>query len=553
MNAIDFILKSSGTRAEDCDVIVYAGNCQSPIQLKIKRISRYTVKDYVKEMHEYWKPVLYKKIKSDFFEKIIYEEKFKNVNLPYDFGFLKQLPIENLNRHFNEERLRTISSVLEIEKEKIHFVDHHTAHANYAYFASNHENSKNAVIVTADSWGDGCNASIWITEKHDIKEIFRTGMCHLARMYRWITLLLGMKPSEHEYKVMGLAPYAKQYMRESAYKIFDETLIVDGIDFKWEKKPKDMYFHFKKKLEGIRFDGIAAGLQLWLEETLTLWITNIMKQTGAQELYFSGGLSMNVKANKEILKIPDVKNFYVPPSGGDESLSMGGAFYLSNKFGVNPTQLDNAYLGHSVGEGESENAIKSLRRYNNIKIIENPENQYISELLVKGRILARCTGKMEFGARALGNRSILCDPSKYELIRLINENVKNRDFWMPFTPSILHERADDYLVNPKGISAPYMTIAFDSTHLARQHLKAAIHPYDFTIRPQIVTPDVNPEYYIIIKDFERKTGIGALLNTSFNLHGQPIVCTAQDAVHTFLNSGLDGLILPGFLILKNDK
>jgi len=121
---------------------------------------------------------------------------------------------------------------------------------------------------------------------------------------------------------------------------------------------------------------------------------------------------------------------------------------------------------------------------------------------------------------------------------------------MPFTPSILVERAQDYLVNPKHLKAEYMTIAFDSTPLAREHLKAAIHPYDFTVRPQLVSPDTNKGYYELIKSFEKKTGIGGLLNTSLNLHGYPIVCTAEDAIETFVRSGLDGMILPEFLILK---
>ncbi len=126
----------------------------------------------------------------------------------------------------------------------------------------------------------GCNATISVVEDGKIKEIHRTAMCNLARMYKWITLLLGMKPHEHEYKVMGLAPYAKDYIRNPAYNIFKETLVVDGLDFRWNKKPSDMYFYFKDKLEGVRFDGIAAGLQMWVEELLSEWVTNLMKHTG---------------------------------------------------------------------------------------------------------------------------------------------------------------------------------------------------------------------------------------------------------------------------------
>jgi len=123
---------------------------------------------------------------------------------------------------------------------------------------------------------------------------------------------------------------------------------------------------------------------------------------------------------------------------------------------------------------------------------------------------------------------------------LINEKIKFRDFWMPFTPSILQERADDYLVNPKKLPASYMTLGFDSTMRARKEIRAAIHPADFTVRPQLVTPELNPGYYALIKAFEKKTGIGALLNTSLNLHGEPIVCNVADAIKTLVESGLDG-------------
>jgi carbamoyltransferase len=367
-----------------------------------------------------------------------------------------------------------------------------------------------------------------------------------------MTLLLGMKPNEHEYKVMGLAPYARDYVREPAYRVFKETLVVDGLDFKWKQKPTDMYFYFRDRFQGVRFDGIAAGLQLWLEEMVCEWIGNIMNHTGAEVLYYSGGLSLNVKANKSLAELPVIKEFHIPPSGGDESLSMGAAFYLGAELGDKPLPLENAYLGYEPSKNEAAEAVKPFRDQRDYEVIDNPGEDLLAELLAGGKVLARCVGRMEFGARALGNRSILCDPSKPENLNLINQKIKFRDFWMPFTPSILEERAQDYLVNPKKLQASYMTIAFDSTVLARKHIRAAIHPADFTVRPQLVSRKLNPEYYALIKAFESKTGVGALLNTSLNLHGDPIVCNVADAIKTLLESGLDGLILPGVLLLRRD-
>jgi len=550
-HAINSVLETSRLGNADIDYVVFAGKHFDALQMKIKRVTRFSISDYIREQKQYWKKILIEGGTSDFWDAIAREERFSNMEGNYyDYSFMENQPKSKWDDFAGMIRCDAVKKHLGKDKHKVRFLDHHKGHAYYAYFASPHDISKKAAIVTADGWGDGCNATISVAENGVIKEIHRTKMCNMARMYRWATLLLGMKPNEHEFKVMGLAPYAKDYICEPAYKIYKETLVVDGLDFKWNKKPSDMYFYFKDKLDGIRFDGIAAGIQLWLEDLLSEWITNIMKYTNTRELYYSGGLSMNVKANKVISDLPLIEKLYVSPSGGDESLAMGCGFAISSEMGCKPVPLHDAYLGYEVSKTETIEATEQLRNKSNYSIIENPNDEMISELLVQGMVLGRCVGRMEFGARSLGNRAILCDPSKYENIRIINEKIKFRDFWMPFTPSILAERADDYLVNPKGIDAYYMTIAFDSTPLAREHIKAAIHPYDFTVRPQLVSPEINQDYHSLIKAFEKRSGIGALLNTSLNLHGQPIVCTAEDAIDTFVNSGLDGMILSGTLILK---
>ena len=549
--AIDYVIEAAKISAGGLDAVAVATKvCGNPLQHKIKSDVFFTISDYISEMHDYWKPRLYENRETDFWVRIAAEPRFNHKGSSYRYDFLANMPQSLWGEAFVNERIRAISEHLAIPKDRIHFIDHHMAHASYAYHASHDPLMRRAAVVTADSWGDGCNATISVVENGRLREIYRTQMCNLARMYRWMTLLLGMKPLEHEYKVMGLAPYAKEYQSDPVYKIFSETLVVDKLDFKWKNKPDDMYFYFRDKFEGLRFDGIAAGLQRWLEKMLSEWITNIFAYTDAEVLYYSGGLSMNVKANNVLAKLPEMKAFYVPPSGGDESLAMGAAYKLAIDKGSRIYCLENAYLGYSPTELDIADAIKICVE-NGYHVVRDADDDFIADLLVKGMVIARCCGKMEFGARALGNRSILCDPSKYENIRLINEKIKGRDFWMPFTPSILDERARDYLINPKGLQAKYMTIAFESTALARKELRAAIHPYDYTVRPQLVTKKQNPEYYSLIKAFERKTGIGAVLNTSLNLHGQPIACTAMDAAVVLLNSGLDGLILLGAFILKN--
>ena len=187
-----------------------------------------------------------------------------------------------------------------------------------------------------------------------------------------------------------------------------------------------------------------------------------------------------------------------------------------------------------------------------MQIIEQPSHEETAKLLAEGMVIARCAGRMEFGARALGNRSILADPRELRVKDKINAMIKNRDFWMPFAPIVLDRYVDRYLINPKGLQSPHMTIGFETTEEGFDAMIAACHPADKTARPQILTKDVNPEVYALIEAFEEITGCGAVLNTSFNLHGFPIVNTPAEALDVFTRSGLDGLLLAKYLILKCD-
>ena len=182
--------------------------------------------------------------------------------------------------------------------------------------------------------------------------------------------------------------------------------------------------------------------------------------------------------------------------------------------------------------------------------VEEANNETVSDLLMKGFIIGRCDGRMEFGARALGNRSILASPEKRSSVRAINEKIKNRDFWMPFAPSLIEEYAHRYIENPKKIRSPFMSIGFRSTNEAKMRLGAVTHPADKTLRPNLVSRAMNAKYYDLIHAFYKKSGLGALLNTSFNLHGKPIVNTAADAYQVFLKTDLDAVILGDKLVSR---
>ena len=536
--SIDYCLEEGAINKDEIDFIACA-RLDLPAYFEVtKRYPKFSIDDYVKENNEYWKPKLIEKKDIDYFS--IFP---KVVNKYYDFSFLENTEKSKWNELFKKERLRNIVNEFNISEEKVVFVDHHACHAHYAYFMSPFR--KNVLIITADAFGDGCNCSISIGNERSIELKFKSANHNLARLYKYITLLLGMKPNEHEYKVMGLAPYANEYIIKKPYQVFNSTLYVDGLDFKYQEKPTDHYFWFKEKLEGCRFDGIAGGLQKYVEDIMKKWVTNALKIFKKDTVVISGGLGLNIKINQEIAAIPEVQNIFVAGGGGDESLSIGSALFLSNKLDLQ-NEFNSPLHDYHGPEIEPCNIEKILEEKNvksKFHIKYNISNKEIAEYLKDDWIIGRCKGRSEFGPRSLGNRSILANPSNIENYRKINQQIKFRDFWMPFTPSILLERVNDYVLNPKNISSPYMTIAFNATDLAKKELIAAIHPSDYTIRPQFVDKKYNTDYHDLISKFEKDTGIGGLLNTSLNLHGEPVVGNAFDALHTLLNSELDALVI----------
>ena len=183
-------------------------------------------------------------------------------------------------------------------------------------------------------------------------------------------------------------------------------------------------------------------------------------------------------------------------------------------------------------------------------VVENPSLTEVCKLLFSGKIVGRIDGPAEFGARALGNRSILANPSIPESVQKINEAIKNRDFWMPFALSVLEDKHHEYIDNPKNLMSPVMAMGFNSLPDNYSQIKAGTHPYDRTVRPQFVSPIHNPNYYALISEYAKISGVPALLNTSFNLHGEPIIDTVQDAIRTFDLSGLDHLLIGSRFLLS---
>jgi carbamoyltransferase len=264
---------------------------------------------------------------------------------------------------------------------------------------------------------------------------------------------------------------------------------------------------------------------------------------------FSGGVAMNVKANKALGELECVDDLFVAGSSSDESQSIGACYFANYEEGIENKCLEHLYLGTQNDDEEIDAFLKEKGMYDKYTI-KVTTNQEIATLLNEGEVVARVVGRMEFGSRALGNRSILANPSNPGIIQHINELIKGRDFWMPFAATVLDKYQDKYLDNPKGYESRYMAVAMDTKKDYLKDIKAGTHPYDETIRPQILTKEQNEDYYDLIDSFAKLSGIGSLLNTSYNLHGLPMVSDVDDAVHVFENSGLKYLVLNNYLIAK---
>lgn len=451
----------------------------------------------------------------------------------------------------NMEMRRTNLIKYDISRERIHFVDHHLSHAAVAYYGLKKDDDP-YLILTLDGGGDALCATVSIGKNGRIDRISETSDGHsIGNIYSRITFLMGFVPWEHEYKLMGMAPYANAERSERVRKIFSNYLELDAKKpMSFKRKTKESTTYITKRLEqdirGVRFDEICGGLQLFTEDLIVRWVKQCIGKTGIKRLLCSGGVFMNVKANKRILELPEVESISVFPSCGDETNAIGASFHWSARSGKKVLPITNFYTGYHFNNKIVEQEIKKA----NLSYAQHDDiNDRIANLLAEKKIVARCSGAMEFGARALGNRSILANPSDQDCVRVINVMVKKRDFWMPFAPVLRQERMHEYIINPKNAESPYMMLTFDTTE-KRTEFMGAVHNADLTARAQIISEEVNPQYYDILKKFEEKTGLGVLLNTSFNLHGYPIVMGPREAIDVFKNSGLKYLVLENYLLWK---
>lgn len=537
--SIEFCLEQAGIEAEALDLVVVSSQVPPPLAdwgYKKNSVSTYKFLkagySFLIDQIEWRFPIL------------------RGVN-ELAYSLISKLMKGSINR----ERIKKFKEIVNVEDNKFIFLDHHQNHALTALYGAPflNEGIKELLVITADAEGDGLAATVSIYKNDELVRIGKTSQNNsVGNFYSAITKFLGMKPGEHEYKVMGLAPYVAKEDTLRVFELIKNWIIVDrkNLRFKTIVNAHQFLKLCQLNLSDKRFDHIAAAAQKLLEDRVLELIETAVEKTGIKTVVTSGGVFMNVKINKLIAEQKKIDRFFVFPSCGDESNAFGACFFGAKKLNPNniPYPISDLYLGPIFSSEKIETSVKKTK---NIKVVVPQDiEQAVALLLSKGEIIARFDGRSEWGARALGNRSILADASNSRVVEEINKMIKNRDFWMPFAPIVLDEDKDRYLEDLEKSVGYYMMLAYDTKPENREDLVAAIHPYDKTARAQILTKEFNPTLWKVIKNFKKITGKGVLLNTSFNIHGEPIVGTPEDAIDVLKRSGLKYLALGPYILSK---
>ncbi|MGB6641867.1 MAG: carbamoyltransferase C-terminal domain-containing protein [Thermoanaerobaculia bacterium] len=440
------------------------------------------------------------------------------------------------HRHWNSELEAGLEAIG--LGTKLRRFEHHLSHAANSYYSSGLER---ALIVTLDGYGSGLAGSISLGEGGRIRRLQDLHYPYsLGTYYETVTASLGFNPLRHGGKIVGLAAYG------------DPAVLGDVLRSRFQTSPpgtlqifENLNVYFSRHLAShFPMVDVAAAYQHVLEVVASEVVSHWVKETGSDALVLSGGVVANVKMNQRLHEIDGVEQTFVYPNMGDGGCGTGIAMHLSWPGGVGEPIRD-AFLGPSYGDNEiSEELDRAGLAYSRPAHMASE----IARRVDSGEVVARFSGRMEYGPRALGNRSILYHAREPEVNHWLNQRLGRTEF-MPFAPVTLWEARHRCYKNCAGAehAAQFMTITFDCTDSMQETCPAAVH-VDGTARPQLVRREVSPEYYDIVAEYEKLSGIPSLINTSFNMHEQPIVCTPGDAVRAFLEGHLDGLAIGPFFV-----
>jgi len=423
--------------------------------------------------------------------------------------------------------------------------NHHDCHVAAAYFTSG---EPECLVVSNDGFGDGECSRVVVGREGRLELLSRNSFFNsLGVYYNYATQICGFPRSHHAGKTTGLAAFGDPGKTLSVFQSLLTWETTRGIYVNQGKLFRNCLRELQDKLESVAREDVAAGIQKHCEDVLTEMVRHYVVRTGRRRVALTGGVHANVKVNQRIAEIPEVASVFVFPNMGDGGLALGAAFLAMAESGARtPIKLDDVYLG----SGFSEADIESHLRASGVPFSRPPDlAPTLARHLQQNRIVARFDGRMEYGPRALGNRSILYPATKPEVNLWLNRQLRRTEF-MPFAPVI---RAADAAAFFRGFdtrtayTAEFMTITYDVTARCRQEAPAIVH-VDGTARPQVLRRVVNPGYYNILEEYHRQTGLSVLVNTSFNMHEEPIVCSPIDAVKAFYESELDVLAIGPFLV-----
>jgi len=534
------------------------------------------------------------------FERLL--ETYYNIAPKGLASFIKSMPVWLKEKMFLKrlifQELEKIEPGIK-KKVNLQFPEHHLSHAASTYYPSPYED---AAILTIDGVGEWSTATIAHGKGESITILKELHFPHsVGLLYSAFTYYLGFRVNSGEYKLMGLAPYGRRnapetqkyierikshlisiktdgsiWLHQEYFHYAEGLRMVD--DKKWEK-----IFGFRRRepegqMEQHHCD-LAIAIQVVTEEIVLLMAQETKRLTNSKNICLSGGVALNCVANGKLLDAGIFENVYIQPAAGDAGGALGAALaseylYFEQTREVSPTgddTMSGGYLGPAFSDLDIEEVIRKHGAIGHHFESFDQLADRTASLLEEGNVVGWFQGRMEFGPRALGNRSIIADPRNEEMQLKLNVKIKYRESFRPFAPSVLEEDMHEYF-DLKTEKSPYMLLVApvndkwrndipagyddlpmkERLYYKRSELPAITH-VDFSARIQSVSRDTNQRYYDLIKSFKQKTGVGMLVNTSFNVRGEPIVCTPEDAIYCFINTEMDVLVLGDYIFLKSEQ
>lgn len=453
---------------------------------------------------------------------------------------LTEIGSTKITRQLSHYLLKKELKKLGFEKFSLYIVDHHMAHAASALLSGFNK----TLAITVDGVGDGLSGSVNIIENGEIKRISSiSAKDSLGIFFEHVTNLLNMRELEDEGKVMALSDYAYE-MPDEKNKMLD-FFKVNDLNIKAKYSSLGMYKQLKNILWHTPSEQFAWMAQKTLERNLIKLFKNAIKETGIKDVAWSGGVASNVKANLRIKNLKELGKWFVFPHMGDGGLALGAALYINLKLnGKRNYKFDDVYFGPDYDDDRIK---QTLKKYN-LKYEERSDiEKYAADLISKEKIVLWFQGRMEYGPRALGNRSILAPAFSEEVKDTINLQIKKREWFQPFCPSLLQEEAKKFFTDIKQYNK-FMVMGYNTQEKMRDNLKSVIN-VDGSARPQMLNNE-NKRFSNLIKQVKRNTGDGVVLNTSFNLHGFPIVNTPEEAIEVMLNTKSKYLVLGNYLVKR---